>query len=91
MELLRCYLMDKAILTPFISTWNSALTTFRKETDDGEELELHGFEVAALMNLVMCVRRLRRFRCQYIILNYSPHIFCTADTALTRRSKKPQL
>ena len=31
----------------------SALTTFRKETDDGEELELHGFEVAALMNLVI--------------------------------------
>lgn len=30
----------------------SALTTFRKETDDGEELELHGAEVAALMNLV---------------------------------------
>lgn len=28
-----------------------ALTTFRKETEDGE-LELHGFEVAALMNLV---------------------------------------
>ena len=31
----------------------SALTTFRKETDDGDELELHGFEVAALMNLVI--------------------------------------
>ena len=30
----------------------SALTTFRKETEDGEEMELHGFEVAALMNLV---------------------------------------
>lgn len=30
----------------------SALTTFRKETDDGEELELHGGEVSALMNLV---------------------------------------
>jgi DNA-directed RNA polymerase II subunit RPB4 len=29
-----------------------ALTTFRKETDEGEELELHSFEVAALMNLV---------------------------------------
>ncbi|KAL3764626.1 hypothetical protein ACHAW5_001819 [Stephanodiscus triporus] len=31
-----------------------ALTTFRKETEDAnsEELELHGFEVAALMNLV---------------------------------------
>lgn len=31
----------------------SALMTFRKETDDGEELELHAFEVAALMNLVI--------------------------------------
>ena len=30
----------------------SALTTFRKETEEGEEMELHGFEVAALMNLV---------------------------------------
>ena len=32
----------------------SALTTFRKETEDvnSEEMELHGFEVAALMNLV---------------------------------------
>lgn len=30
-----------------------ALTTFRKETDDGnDELELHGSEVASLMNLV---------------------------------------
>lgn len=29
-----------------------ALSTFRKETDDGDELELHGAEVAALMNLV---------------------------------------
>ena len=29
-----------------------ALTTFRKETEEGEEMELHGFEVAALMNLV---------------------------------------
>jgi DNA-directed RNA polymerase II subunit RPB4 len=28
------------------------LTTFRKETDDGEEMELHSFEVAALMNLI---------------------------------------
>ena len=31
----------------------SALTSFRKETDDGEELKLHGFEAAALMNLVL--------------------------------------
>jgi DNA-directed RNA polymerase II subunit RPB4 len=30
----------------------SALQTFRKETDDGEELTLHGSEVASLMNLV---------------------------------------
>jgi DNA-directed RNA polymerase II subunit RPB4 len=30
----------------------SALTTFRKETDDGEELELHHAEVAFLMNLM---------------------------------------
>jgi DNA-directed RNA polymerase II subunit RPB4 len=29
-----------------------ALSTFRKETDDGQELELHGYEVAALMNLI---------------------------------------
>ena len=31
---------------------DSALTTFRKETEEGEELELEKFEVAALMNLV---------------------------------------
>merc|ERR1712176_1702908 len=31
---------------------HSALTTFRKETDEGEELELHPSEVASLMNLV---------------------------------------
>lgn len=30
----------------------SALSTFRKETDEGEELLLEKFEVAALMNLV---------------------------------------
>jgi DNA-directed RNA polymerase II subunit RPB4 len=30
----------------------SALTTFRKETDEGQEIELHPFEVAALMNLM---------------------------------------
>lgn len=30
----------------------SALTAFRKETEDGEEQELHPAEVAALMNLV---------------------------------------
>ena len=33
--------------------YTSALTTFRKDTEDGRsELELHGFEVAALVNLV---------------------------------------
>lgn len=31
---------------------NSALSTYRKETDDGEELSLEKSEVAALMNLV---------------------------------------
>lgn len=36
----------------FSSRTLRALSTFRKETDDGEELELHGAEVAALMNLV---------------------------------------
>ena len=29
-----------------------ALTSFRKETDDGDDMELHSFEVASLMNLV---------------------------------------
>mmetsp|Transcript_26121 Transcript_26121/g.38643 ORF Transcript_26121/g.38643 Transcript_26121/m.38643 type:complete len:158 (-) Transcript_26121:134-607(-) len=29
-----------------------ALTTFRKETDEGIEMELHSFETSALMNLV---------------------------------------
>ena len=37
----------------FLPLIHSGLTTFRKETGDGEELELHGFEVAALMNLVI--------------------------------------
>jgi DNA-directed RNA polymerase II subunit RPB4 len=36
-----------------ICCFPSALSTYRKDTDDGEELELHGFEVAALMNLVI--------------------------------------
>ncbi len=40
------------ILTCPILSYPSALTTFRKETEQGDELELHGFEVAALMNLV---------------------------------------
>jgi DNA-directed RNA polymerase II subunit RPB4 len=46
------YLLAMTHLTCFLH-FISALTTFRKETDDGEELELHGFEVAALMNLVI--------------------------------------
>lgn len=32
---------------------SSALSSFHKETDDGEELTLHSFEVSALMNLVV--------------------------------------
>lgn len=40
------------MLTASSYSTNSALTTFRKETDDGVELELEKFEVAALMNLV---------------------------------------
>ena len=43
-------------ITPSILTRTqndtSALTTFRKETENGQEMELHQFEVAALMNLV---------------------------------------
>jgi hypothetical protein len=39
-----------ALIAPF--HFCRALSTFRKETDDGDELELHGAEVAALMNLV---------------------------------------
>ena len=29
-----------------------ALTTFRKETEDGDEMEFNGYKVASLMNLV---------------------------------------
>lgn len=36
----------------FYIDYSRALTSFRKETDDGEELDLKGPEVAALMNLV---------------------------------------
>jgi hypothetical protein len=36
----------------FHSFSHSALTTFRKETEEGDELELHGSEVASLMNLI---------------------------------------
>lgn len=42
----------RPFLTFFLYRFISALQTFRKETDDGDELELHGAEVAALMNLV---------------------------------------
>lgn len=44
---------NDSLISPAFFQFISALTTFRKETDDGEELELHGFEVAALMNLVI--------------------------------------
>jgi DNA-directed RNA polymerase II subunit RPB4 len=50
--LLGCTRKRSRFFAPLFSL-HSALTTFRKETDDGEELELHGFEVAALMNLVI--------------------------------------
>jgi len=35
-----------------LASTDSALTTFSRETDEGYELNLHGAEVAALMNLV---------------------------------------
>jgi DNA-directed RNA polymerase II subunit RPB4 len=35
-----------------LDSLQDALTTFRKETDDGDELALHSSEVASLMNLV---------------------------------------
>jgi DNA-directed RNA polymerase II subunit RPB4 len=35
-----------------LDTLQEALTKYRKETDDGKELELNEFEVASLMNLV---------------------------------------
>lgn len=44
---------DHQELVEELDNLQDALTTFRKETDDGEELELHGFEVAALMNLTI--------------------------------------
>mmetsp|Transcript_69946 Transcript_69946/g.105746 ORF Transcript_69946/g.105746 Transcript_69946/m.105746 type:complete len:162 (+) Transcript_69946:64-549(+) len=44
---------DHQELVEELDNLQDALTTFRKETDDGEDLELHGFEVAALMNLVI--------------------------------------
>lgn len=49
----QCFIVEGSPIVHVFVLFNSALTTFRKETDDGEELELHGFEVAALMNLVI--------------------------------------
>jgi DNA-directed RNA polymerase II subunit RPB4 len=45
-------LFHYSILTNCLHSLPSALTAFRKETEDGEEQELHPAEVAALMNLV---------------------------------------
>lgn len=42
---------DKELIDE-LDNLQDALTTFRKETDDGEEMALHPSEVAALMNLV---------------------------------------
>ena len=49
---LLCVKMNSELVEE-LDNLQDALTTFRKETDDGDELELHGFEVAALMNLVI--------------------------------------
>ncbi len=38
------------VFLPLLS--NRALTSYRRETDDGEDLSLEGPEVASLMNLV---------------------------------------
>mmetsp|Transcript_1331 Transcript_1331/g.1913 ORF Transcript_1331/g.1913 Transcript_1331/m.1913 type:complete len:161 (-) Transcript_1331:359-841(-) len=43
---------DDKELVDELDNLQEALTRFRKETDEGEELELHKAEVAALMNLV---------------------------------------
>ena len=43
---------DHQELVDELDNLQEALSTFRKETDDGEEFELNGAEVAALMNLV---------------------------------------
>ena len=50
---LHCCIHWQLELVEELDNLQDALTTFRKETDDGDELELHGFEVAALMNLVI--------------------------------------
>ena len=43
---------DHKELVDELDNLQEALTTFRKETDEGDELELHSAEVASLMNLV---------------------------------------
>ncbi|KAL7444610.1 hypothetical protein ACHAXM_009528 [Skeletonema potamos] len=43
---------DNQELVTELDNLHGALETFRKEKEDGEEMALHGFEVAALMNLV---------------------------------------
>lgn len=43
---------DNQELVDELDNLQSALTTFRKETEEGEEMELKSSEVAALMNLV---------------------------------------
>ena len=43
---------DNQELVSELDNLKRALDTFRKEKEDGEEMALHGFEVAALMNLV---------------------------------------
>lgn len=45
-------LLDSQELVTELDNLHGALETFRKEKEDGEEMALHGFEVAALMNLV---------------------------------------
>eukprot|EP00588_Corethron_pennatum_P012658 CAMPEP_0194265636 /NCGR_PEP_ID=MMETSP0169-20130528/810_1 /TAXON_ID=218684 /ORGANISM="Corethron pennatum, Strain L29A3" /LENGTH=186 /DNA_ID=CAMNT_0039006145 /DNA_START=161 /DNA_END=721 /DNA_ORIENTATION=- len=43
---------DQQELVDELDNLQDALTTYRKETDEGEELLLHSFEVASLMNLM---------------------------------------
>ena len=51
--MISCFIFSSSSYTIVIIVQSkSALTTFRKETEEGEEMELHGSEVAALMNLV---------------------------------------
>eukprot|EP00980_Cylindrotheca_fusiformis_P016399 scaffold4887_cov118-Cylindrotheca_fusiformis.AAC.9 len=44
---------DNQELVEELDNLQDALASFRKETDDGVEHELHSFEVSALMNLVI--------------------------------------